>query len=47
MNVVCCVGRVEIKIEIQKGQCTANTDSIVQRFEHWPFSLTKGQCWKR
>ena len=29
INVVCCVGRVEIQIEIQKGRCTANTDSIV------------------
>ena len=29
MNVVCCVGRVEIQIKIYKGQCTANTDSIV------------------
>ena len=28
INVVCCVGRVEIQIEIQKGRCTANTDSI-------------------
>ena len=28
-NVVCCVGRVEIQIEIQKVRCTANTDSIV------------------
>ena len=28
-NVVCCVGRVEIQIEIQKGRCTANTDSVV------------------
>ena len=23
INVVCCVGRVEIQIEIQKGRCTA------------------------
>ena len=29
INVVCCVGRVEIQIEIQKGQCTAKTDSMV------------------
>ena len=29
LNVVCCVGRVEIQIEIQKGRCTANTDSMV------------------
>ena len=29
INVVCCVGRVEIQIEIQKGRCTANMDSIV------------------
>ena len=29
INEVCCVGRVEIQIEIYKGQCTANTDSIV------------------
>ena len=29
INVVCCVGRVEIQIEIQKGRCTANADSIV------------------
>ena len=29
INVVCCVGRVEIQIEIQKGRCNANTDSIV------------------
>ena len=29
LNVVCCVGRVEIQIEIQKGRCTANTDSVV------------------
>ena len=29
VNVVCCVGRVEIQMEIQKGRCTANTDSIV------------------
>ena len=29
INVVCCVGRVEIQIEIQKGRCTANTDSMV------------------
>ena len=30
MNVVCCVGRVEIQIEIvTKDSCTANTDSKV------------------
>ena len=37
INVVCCVGRVEIQIEMvgvlpntdRKGRCTANTDSIV------------------
>ena len=29
VNVVCCVGRVEIQIEIEKGWCTANTDSMV------------------
>ena len=29
LNVVCCVGRVEIQIEIQKGRRTANTDSMV------------------
>ena len=29
INVVCCVGRVEIQIEIQKGRCPANTDSMV------------------
>ena len=28
INIVCCVGRVEIQIEIKKGRCTANTDSI-------------------
>ena len=27
INTVCCVGRVEIQIE--KGRCTADTDSIV------------------
>ena len=26
-NVVCCVGRVEIQIEIWKGWCAADTDS--------------------
>ena len=29
INVVCCVGRVEIEIEIQNGRCTANTYGIV------------------
>ena len=29
INVVSCVGRVEIEIEIWNGRCTANTDSIV------------------
>ena len=36
---MCCVGSVEIQIEILKGRCTANTDSMVQRFEYWPFVL--------
>ena len=26
-----------------KGRCTANTDSIVQRFEHWPNTSLKQQ----
>ena len=29
INVVYCVGRLEIQIEIQKGRCTANTDSKI------------------
>ena len=29
INVVYCVGRVEIQIEIQRGRCTADTDSMV------------------
>ena len=29
INVVCCVGRVEIQIEIKKGWCTADTNSKV------------------
>ena len=28
INVVCCVGRVELQIKMSKGWCTANTDSI-------------------
>ena len=32
LNVVCCVGRVEIQIEISKGRCTANTDIVVSFF---------------
>ena len=36
INVVCCVGRVEIQIEILKGWCTADMDSKVKRFERWP-----------
>ena len=36
INVVCCVGRVEIQIEIEKGRSTDNMDSIVKRFQHWP-----------
>ena len=28
-NVVCCVGSVQIQIGIEKGWCTADTDSKV------------------
>ena len=35
INVVCCVGRLEIQIKIQKGWCTADSmDSKIQRFKH-------------
>ena len=35
INVVCCVGRVEIQIEIQKGWCTANTDIY---YPYWQYT---------
>ena len=31
INLVCCVGRVELQIEIKKGRCSANTDSLTFR----------------
>ena len=41
INVVCCVGSVEIQIEIKKCRCTADMESEVQRFERRPFVSKK------
>ena len=37
INVVCCVGSIQIQIETEKSLCTSNTDSKVRRFECRPF----------
>ena len=47
INILCCVGTVEIQIEVQKGWCTANTHGVRSWFFERCFALTKGRRPKR